>query len=274
MKNILVVFTCFNRKENTEKCITSITERNPQCNFSFIIADDGSTDGTEQMLSELSNQYSIEVLHGNGDWYYAGGMHAAMQYAIDQKLREFNYLLMINDDVEFLDNTINEMVHQSKEQNQSVVVGVMKSCNNDMTYSAIKYVHGYKYINYACDKWNEQADSFMANCVLIPYEYFLKTGAMDSAYRHSLGDFDYGLSLKNNGYEIYASKEYVGICERNSKINTWLDRSLSRIERIKMKESIKGAPTKQWFYFLKKNFGIILALKGVVTPYIRILIGK
>ena len=40
------------------------------------------------------------------------------------------------------------------------------------------------------------------------------------------------------------------------------------------KENIKGAPTKQWFYFLKKNFGYMAAVKGTLSPYIRILFGK
>ena len=49
---------------------------------------------------------------------------------------------------------------------------------------------------------------------------------------------------------------------------------MKRTERIKRKESIKGAPTKQWFYFLNKNFGVFSAIKGSVTPFVRIIIGK
>ena len=54
----------------------------------------------------------------------------------------------------------------------------------------------------------------------------------------------------------------------------WLDNSLSRKERFKKKESIKGAPMKQWFYFLRKNFGLVEAVRGGITPYVRILIGR
>ena len=66
----------------------------------------------------------------------------------------------------------------------------------------------------------------------------------------------------------------MGLCNNNDNKGTWTDVNLSRIERIKKKESVKGAPTKQWFYFLEKNFGIFSAIKGTVTPFIRIIIGK
>ena len=91
---------------------------------------------------------------------------------------------------------------------------------------------------------------------------------------HSLGDFDYGLSLKKAGYEIYQSNSFVGTCNNNSNKGTWTDTTLNRTERIKRKESIKGAPTKQWFYFLKKNFGFFSAIKGTVTPYMRIIVKR
>ena len=44
---IVVVFTCFNRKEKTLKCVERLIEGNKRIDFKFIIVDDGSTDGTQ-----------------------------------------------------------------------------------------------------------------------------------------------------------------------------------------------------------------------------------
>ena len=41
-----------------------------------------------------------------------------------------------------------------------------------------------------------------------------------------------------------------------------------------LKESPKGLPSKQWFYFLKKNFNINYAVWKSITPYIRIILKK
>lgn len=271
---ILVIFTCYNRREKTKNCIETIIKENRNCEFTFVVADDGSTDGTYEMLQSLKNTVSIFVLRGDGDWFYSGGMNAGMNYALQNLADDFEYMLMINDDVEFFENCIQKMVQQSQEQNNTVVVGAMCDEQNQLSYGAIKYLSGYKYRKLNLDEWSIKADTFNANCVLIPYKAFKRTGAMDSFYRHSLGDFDYGLSLKKVGYTIYQSKTFVGRCNNNDSKGTWTDISLGRIERIKRKESIKGAPTKQWFYFLKKNFDILSAIKGTITPYIRIIMKR
>lgn len=271
---ILAIFTCFNRKEKTKKSIEAITKKNPGSEFTFMVADDGSIDGTYDTLLELKNTVEIYIIRGNGSWFYSGGMNAGMNYALQNLPHDFDYMLMMNDDVEFHDNCIQKMIQQSQEQNDAVIVGAMCDETSRLSYGAVKYISEYKYRKLKLDEWRIKADTFNANGVLIPYKAFEKVGAMDPFYRHSLGDFDYGLSLKKAGYSIYQSKTFVGTCNNNDYKGTWTDRTLKRIERIKRKESIKGAPTKQWFYFLRKNFGVFSAIKGTVTPFVRIMIGK
>lgn len=271
---VLAIFTCFNRKEKTKQCIETITTGNPECAFTFVVADDGSTDGTYELLQDMQLAYSIHVLRGKGDWFYSGGMHAGMEYALQDFPHDFDYMLMMNDDVTFFENSIQCMISQSIFQGNAVVVGAMCNDCDELSYGAVKYTSGYKYRILEIHEWEIPADTFNANCVLIPYNVFEQIGVMDPFYRHSLGDFDYGLSLKRAGFKIFQSKEFAGLCKNNDSKGTWTDTRLNRIERIKKKEIVKGAPTKQWFYFLKKNFGIGAAVKGAVTPYIRILFGK
>ena len=271
MATVLVIFTCFNRKEKTERAIQKIVKGNPECCFKFIIVDDNSTDGTQQMLKSMKNEFDINVLEGNGNLFYSGGMRLGMDYALLNCSAD--YLLMMNDDVDFMEGSIQKMIHQSKEQNDSIIVGAMVDENGMYSYGAIKYVRGFKYRRVDLKEWKIDADTFNANGVIIPFKAFIETGKIDEYYIHSLGDFDYGLELRRNGWKIHVSKEYVGLCNNNSRKGTWTDRALPRKVRIQKKEDPKGAPTKQWFYFLKKNFGLLYAVKGVITPYIRIILG-
>lgn len=271
---ILTIFTCYNRLKKTRKCIETITQKNPSCKFTFVVADDGSTDGTYDALLDLKRNNDIFVVRGNGNWFYSGGMNAGMKYALKNLPHDFNYMLMINDDVEFCESSIQNMIEQSTTQNNSVIVGATYNNEGKQSYGAIKYISGYKYRSMDISEWECVADTFNANCVLIPYRAFEQVGEMDPFYLHSLGDFDYGLELKRAGYQIHQSKYYVGKCNNNTNKGTWTDVNLSRIERIRKKENVKGAPTKQWFYFLRKNFGIVCAVKGVITPYIRIMLKR
>ena len=274
MVSILALLTCFNRKEKTEQSIRSIVRDNPDCRISFVITDDNSTDGTIQMLEEMKAVFDIHILKGNGSLFYSGGMCLAMQYAKEKMKQSYDYMLMMNDDVEFFNHSIEKMIAQSIVQNNAIIAGAMKNDDGSLSYGAVKYIQGIKYRTLSINEWEVDADTFNANCVLIPWKVFQATEIIDNYYIHSLGDFDYGLSLKRNGYKIHTSKNFVGICNNNPAKGTWIDTSLSRKQRIKKKESLKGAPIKQWFYFLNKNFGIIVAIKSCVTPYIRILFRK
>lgn len=248
---------------------------NSDIEFTIVAVDDNSTDGTKQLLHEMKEKYDIYLLNGSGNLFYSGGMRMGMEYVLKKWSIDYDYLLMVNDDVSFMEHGIELLVQQSLEQNNAIVVGALKNDEGQLSYGAIKYIKGIRYKHIPVTEWRKEADTFNANCVLIPYEAFKTAGAIDKHYLHSLGDYDYGLTLKRAGYTIYNSKKYVGICNNdNPKLNTWNDTSLTRWQRIKKKEEIKGAPSKQWFYYLKKNFNCFVALKGVITPYIRILIKK
>lgn len=134
---ILAVCTCFNRKDKTKECIETITSCNPGCEFTFVVADDGSTDGTVEMLMQMQNEYRIHIVKGDGTWFYSGGMHAGMEYAKEKLSKDFSYMLLINDDVEFLNQCILQMIDQSKEQRDAVIVGTMKDKNGMQSYGAM-----------------------------------------------------------------------------------------------------------------------------------------
>lgn len=273
MEKILALFTCFNRKEKTRCAIERLREGNPNCCFTFVVVDDGSKDGTPEMLEEMNRDGDIRVLHGDGSLFYSGGMRMGMEAILANGWTDYDYFLMMNDDVVFHDGCIEKMAAQSRDQENAVIVGATCDTDGNLSYSAIKYMHGIKYKQLAIEEWETDADTCNANCVLIPFGAFQKVGVMDEHYRHSLGDFDYGLELKKAGARLHVSREYVGICNDNPQTNTWHDRSLSRLQRLKKKETVKGDPVGPWFYYLRKHFGLAIAVRSSLTPYIRILLG-
>lgn len=273
--NILVLLTCFNRREKTEKCIESLSKGNPSINFTFIVVDDNSNDGTIEMLERLRKNHNIHILKGNGNLFYSGGMRMGMDYALKNLEDLFDFFLMVNDDVEFFESCIERMLAQIPT-NKSVIVGATCDKVKRLTYGAIKYKknNSIKYRKVDITECNLECDTFNANCVLIPYSALKEIGSIDSRYIHALGDFDYGLALKNNGFIIKTSDQYVGYCDNNSVENTWQDKDLSAAKRIKLKENPKGAPLKCWFYFLHKNFGLVPALIYSISPYIKIILKR
>lgn len=112
--------------------------------------------------------------------------------------------------------------------------------------------------------------SINANCVLIPKDVFIATPNMNSVYRHSLGDFDYGNTIRKNIYKIHCTNFFVGKCCRSEIKNTWEDTNLSFFNRLKLKESVKGMSFKESFHYFRKNFGIVYAIVASLKIFIKI----
>ena len=70
------------------------------------------------------------------------------------------------------------------------------------------------------------------------------------------------------------SEKFVGVCPDNPVQASWRNTDLSLKERIRRKESPKGLPTKEWFYYLKKNYNGITAIVYSVIPHLRIILKK
>ncbi len=273
MTSVTVIFTCYNRKEKTAAFVKSIQD--DRFRMRYVVTDDGSTDGTAAGLKKLIERgYEIDIVHGDGKLYWCGGMRKAIAHIIESGVKS-DYYVFANDDVVVFDNALYEMTVQSEKHDGSVVVGVTCDHGGNMTYGGIRYRKGS--IKYdVVDVTNEDlsCDSFNCNLVLLPAKIFDVMGNFDAHFTHSMGDFDYGLRIGRAGYRIESTRRYVGICERNPLKKTWADTNLPRRERIRLKESPKGLPRKEWFYFLRKNFGLGTAIVRSVTPYIKILLGK
>lgn len=271
-KKILGIFTCFNRKEKTLSCIKGLIEENSGIDFSFAAVDDGSTDGTAEALEQME---SVTVLHGTGELYYTGGMREGMKYA-KQQGEKYDYVLLFNDDVVFYPNALEQMIERFGENGTQVLVGAVCGSNGKLSYGGAKRKSRFRPSFEIVMSKGERClcDTFNANCVLLPWKIFSTAPIMDGHYRHSLGDFAYGLTLGKLGYEIEVVDYFVGVCDDNPADGTWRDPKVSRKKRIQMKELPKGLPVREWFYFIKSYFGVTSACIYTVLPYVKILLGR
>lgn len=273
MKKIRIVgiMTCFNRKIKTISSITKLIQGNPCIDFKFIVTDDKSTDGTKEALNQIPE---VIVLAGNGSLFYSGGMRLAMQYALEY-MDSYDYCLLFNDDVEFNNKAIEKML--SIGSGREILVGSTCDNNGKLSYGGVIKKSSYRPNFAIIDGKSPRArscDTFNANCVLIPWNIFKDLGNMDSAYSHSLGDFDYGFKATRKGIPIWVCDFFVGKCCDNQVTGSWRDPLLSRRERLRKKESPKGLPRREWWHYLKKNYSIWTAIVYSITPYIRIIFKK
>ncbi len=272
MDKVVMILTCFNRREKTTKCIRSIVDVNQKLQTEIVLVDDKSTDGTEEAVKKVVPD--VHIVKGTGKLYWNGGMHMGMKYALET-IPDADYYVLINDDVEFYPGIFEAMIKELNKKKE-VLVGATQGDDGKLSYGGIVY-EGKKSLKLHMvgpDEPEVCCDTFNANCVVLPAEIFKKAGATDPHYSHSMGDFDYGFAVKNLGYNIHVFREFTGKCNDNPTTGTWQDRNLPVGRRFRLKEGPKGLPFKDWFRFLRKNFGLDVAIVRSVTPYIKILLRR
>ncbi len=261
MISIAIIFTCYNRKEKTGRCLDAIEKEiklfGSDATWEVYACDDGSTDGTKELLS--SSKLNIKVIEGKG-LYWDKGMHAAMTQAVNTK---HDYYLMINDDVEFFTGFIGKMIASYIEAGESCgISGATKGLNSEETTYGGKKFWGKSFI----DPNGKLQECNLANwnCFLVDQNVIDKIGIIDPGYVHSYGDYDYSIQMQRHGMKVFLAKEYIGKCDRNSEKGTFKDKTLSRKERFRLFKSPKGLPFKSGMRYAVKNRDY-LGIKGVVV---------
>lgn len=272
MDQAVIILTCFNRKEKTTECIRTLKEGNKNIDFVWVVVDDQSSDGTPQAIKELIPE--VHLIPGTGSLFWNGGMNRGMEYA-KEHVKDAKYYVLVNDDVVFDAGILDAMAAHLGDK-EEVLVGATYSDEHTLSYGGIKYA-GKKNLHYRFvgpEEKDLNCDTFNANCVMIPRKIFLEAGATDPHYSHSLGDFDYGFRIRRMGYPIHVFERFCGHCNDNPTDGTWQDKKLPICTRLKLKKGPKGLPAKDWYRYLRKNFGLDVAIVRSVTPYIKILLGR
>lgn len=126
IEKILLIVTCYNRKQLTRKFLKSVYSTLEESNFNLdvLLVDDASPDKTGIMVA--TEFPKVTVIYGDGTLYWGGGVRLALQH-LNGKLQEYDRLLLANDDVEFVKGALDELVRVSREYNAFVGGTVLTS---------------------------------------------------------------------------------------------------------------------------------------------------
>ena len=268
MINIAVLITVHNRKTKTINSLNNLFHQSipPNCKLDVYMTDDGCTDGTPEAVREMFPDVSI--IKGDGTLFWNRGMWTAWDVAAKEK--DYDYYLWLNDDSFLFPHCIQNLLESSNEcNNQAVIVASMRNQEDEqITYGGFRLSDGR-----LAEPNGElqECKTMNGNCVLIPRCIFMKCGNLDWAYRHAIGDLDYGYTVRRNGFKIYASKEFLGICDSHPQLPSWARPEVPFMKRIKNLYSPLGyAQPGPFFHYDLKNFGVWPAIKHYVSMHIRL----
>ena len=118
-EKIYILLPVHNRRETTSRFISSLNAQSYR-NFHLVLIDDGSTDGTAEMVRESVEP--LTVIRGSGNWWWAGSLQQGYDWLQSQNLELSDLVLMINDDTEFTPEFLQSAVHLMQDPNRTILV--------------------------------------------------------------------------------------------------------------------------------------------------------
>jgi GT2 family glycosyltransferase len=268
-KSIAVLLTCFNRREQTLACLNSLFELMMPVayNLEVFLVDDGSTDGTSNLVAQKFPE--VHLIQGTGSLYWNRGMHLAWKTAIESK-PDFDFFLWLNDDVKLKKNSLEVLLNDFNQKPNGIICGVMASENTS------KITYGGRDQKEVLLKPNgeipQECYSINGNFVLVSKEVYDKVGMLDPIFPHAIGDFDYGLRALKKGIKSYISSTVVGFCESNPKLPVWCRPEIDFRKRLKSLYSPLGnAHPIYYFKYELRHMGVLTAIKHYITLHLRLI---
>lgn len=260
IERLAVLMTVHNRKEITQGCLEYLNKSVSFCKDSLwidiYIVDDGSTDGTPEMIHSLFP--SVKLIQGNGDLFWNRGMRLAW---IEASKDNYDYYLWLNDDTLIVEDSIDLVIKSYKERGKCIIVG----CTHDSKDSQKTTYGGFdaKGNIISPNGKLQQIDTINGNFVLVSKAVYEDCGILPYELHHSGGDNYYSIVAKKNNIPCFLTPCYIGACDNHERPKQYCDPSCSLYQRLSNLYSPLGNPPSEIFFLTKLKKGYICGIINV-----------
>ena len=181
----------------------------------FTVFDDGSTDGTAEALAALD--LPVARISGDGSAFWSRSMAEAEDHVLNN-CDDDGYIVWLNDDVELDSDFLEVALAAAKSGPPAVLVGAMRDPRTgQLTYSGFRSVgfHPLRGVRVEPDGTLQSVDTFNGNLVFVPMKVARALGGIDGSLSHFGADTDYGLRVRERGFELLLLPRIVGSCAQN-----------------------------------------------------------
>lgn len=261
--NIAVLLTCYNRKAKTIACLESLYQSNIPSGYhlDIYLTDDGSTDGTSEAVEKLFPD--VNVIHGNGNLFWAGGMRLTWRTAMEVK--PYEAYMLINDDVildqHFILNLLEADAYSLQKTGKSgIYSGATVDENGKLTYGGAIITQNHFIMNarkVAPKSYPQRCDLTNANVLWISRSVVDQIGIFDERYTHGIADYDYSRRAVENKIPVWLAPNVCGVCAHDHGRN-WKSSNMPLKQRIAWMKNPKGLAYSEYMYYIRNHFPLYL----------------
>lgn len=212
-----VLVACHNRRDLTVRAIMGFAAAATAvgANADFTVFDDGSTDGTAEALAALD--LPVVRIPGDGSAFWSRSMAEAEDRVL-HVYGDSGYVVWLNDDVELDSDFLEVALEAAKRVPSAVLVGAMRDPEKgQLTYSGFRSVgfHPLRGVRVEPNGTLQSVDTFNGNLVFVPMKIARALGGIDGSLSHLGADTDYGMRVREGGFELLLLPRIVGSCAQN-----------------------------------------------------------
>jgi glycosyltransferase involved in cell wall biosynthesis len=189
-----VVIPTFNRSEHLRVCLDALVQQTqPASDFEVVVVDDGSSDGTEEMLERISTAFALHVVRQENQGYGAARNHGV-------EVASGRYLLFLDDDVVASPELVAEHLRVQREHGGAVVVAPKLLPNRANRLTRDLAENRLNYYRRLAERPLTYGDCWAGN-LSVPRSEFLAVGGFAVDLRREV-DTELGYRLQADGVRL------------------------------------------------------------------------
>lgn len=207
-----IVIPVHNRREYTRDCLCSL-QRQTVTGHRIIVVDDGSTDGTSEMLR--SEFPEVIVLQGDGNLFWTAAINLGIKQAL---MRGAEYVLTLNNDTVASESLLEKLLFWAN-QTPNALLGAL-----DVDLKTQRPYYGGEWVDW---KWStsrflleelkeeeqkglHEVSLYPGRGLLIPRIVFDTIGLFEEKeLPHYMADYDFTHTARRNGFKIYCNYDAI-----------------------------------------------------------------
>lgn len=208
---VAVLILNWNRAEMTIACIESLLHLNYD-NYDIIVIDNGSTDGSEEIIRHKFP--NISILQTGSNLGYSEGNNRGIKKALEENA---DYILILNNDTKLDRDCLSHLVEMC-EKNESIGVAGAIACDYDDPAKILQVSCSFDWQTLKPKILNlEEANQFdrgnyfdaayiQGDCMFVRKQVFKKIGYFNTRFFFGYEDVDFCFRAAAAGYRCVVSK--------------------------------------------------------------------
>jgi GT2 family glycosyltransferase len=205
---LFVVIPVHNRIHYTRNCLDCLRNQTVK-DFTLIVVDDGSTDGTSEMIKREYPE--VVLLRGDGDLWWTKATNLGVKYALD---RNAEYVMTLNNDTLPANDFVEKMLTWAHKRPKSLLGAfALDAETKEALYGGERLdwekVNARMLLDLLSPEERvglHEVSLFPGRGLLIPVEVFYTIGLFDEkSLPHYAADYDFTHRAIRAGYKVYCN---------------------------------------------------------------------